>query len=109
MRTEEKVFFGIGTASFLLMLSQKRADEEGDCKKRVRDGSIFVAALLGGAAGVYSSMFVFKYRLRSLFFMVTMPVLIVLNIYVLVTCFSNNFWIIRDNSVLREIYSCLGV
>lgn len=102
-------FLAVNVYSFLLMLSQKRADEEGDCKQRVRDGSIFVAALLGGAAGVYSSMFVFKYRLRSLFFMVTMPVLIVLNIYVLVTCFSNNFWIIRDNSVLREIYSCLGV
>lgn len=92
-------FIAVNVYTFLLMLSAKRADEEGDCKRRVRDGSIFVAALLGGAAGVYVSMFILKYRLRSLFFMVTMPVLTILNIYILITCFSNNFWIIRDNSI----------
>ena len=60
----------------------------------------FVAALLGGAAGVYISMFTLKYRLRSLFFMVTMPVLTILNVYILITCFANNFWIIRDNTLM---------
>ena len=80
-------FIAVNVYTFLLMLSAKR------------DGSIFVAALLRGAAGVYVSMFILKYRLRSLFFMVTMPVLTILNIYILITCFSNNFWIIRDNSI----------
>ena len=93
-------FLAINVYSFLLMLSAKRADEEGDCKRRVRDGSVIVAALLGGAAGVYISMFTLKYRLRSLFFMVTMPVLTILNVYILITCFSNNFWIIRDNTLM---------
>ena len=93
-------FLAINVYSFLLMLSAKRADEEGDCKRRVRDGSVFVAALLGGAAGVYISMFTLKYRLRSLIFMVTMPVLTILNVYILITCFSNNFWIIRDNTLM---------
>lgn len=86
-------YLAVNVYTFLLMLSQKRAEEEGDCKGRVRDGSVFIAAILGGAAGVYIAMFVLKYRLRSLFFMVTMPVLTVLNIYILITCFSNNFWI----------------
>lgn len=81
------------------MLAAKRADEEGDCKRRVRDGSVFVAALLGGAAGVYISMFVLKYRLRNLFFMVTMPVVTILNVYILFTCFTNDFWIIRDGAL----------
>ena len=86
-------YAAVNVYSFLLMLSQKKADEDGDGKNKVRDGSVFVTALLGGAAGIYVAMFVFKYRLRSLFFMVTMPVLVALNIYILVACFSNNFWI----------------
>lgn len=92
-------FIAINVYAFTLMLAAKRADEEGDCKRRVRDGSVFVAALLGGAAGVYISMFVLKYRLRNLFFMVTMPVVTILNVYILFTCFTNDFWIIRDGAL----------
>ena len=37
-------FIAINVYAFTLMLAAKRADEEGDCKRRVRDGSVFVAA-----------------------------------------------------------------
>lgn len=92
-------YLAINVYAFLLTLSQKRADEQCDPKKKVRDGSLVVAALLGGSVGVYSCMLAFKYRLRSLFLMVAMPVLIVLNLYILITCFSNNFWVITDNTI----------
>lgn len=90
-------YLAINVYSFLLLRAQKNAECSGDCSK-VRDGSVFVAALLGGAAGIYTAMFVYKYRLRSLMLMVFMPVLIVLNVYLIVTGFINNFWVITDVS-----------
>ena len=88
-------FLAINVYSFLLHRAQKIAEWDGDCNK-VRDGSIIIAALLGGATGVYVAMFVFKYRLRSLLLMVFMPVLIVLNVYLIIVGFAHNFWIITD-------------
>ena len=67
-------------------------------KPTVSDGKLFVAGALGGATGVYVAMFVFKYRLTSLFLMVVMPVLITLNIYILIFGFYNDFWLI-DNEL----------
>lgn len=88
-------FIAINVYSFLLMLSQKRANEDGK-SNAVRDGNIIVAAMLGGALGVYVSMFVFHYRLKSLYLMVLMPVLVVINIYLLVTGFLRDFWMISE-------------
>ena len=80
-------YLAINVYSFLLLRAQKNAECDGDCSK-VRDGSIFIA--------VYVAMFVFKYRLRSLLLMVFMPVLIVLNIYLIIVGFAHNFWVITD-------------
>lgn len=88
-------YIAINVYSFLLLRAQRNAECEGDAPK-VRDGNIFIAAILGGAAGVYVAMFVFRYRLRSLLMMVFMPVLIVLNVYLIIVGFVNNFWIVTD-------------
>lgn len=88
-------FLAINVYSFLLLRAQKNAECEGECNK-VRDGSVYISALLGGATGIYVAMFVYKYRLRSLLLMVFMPVLIVLNVYLIIVGFVNNFWIITD-------------
>jgi len=98
-------YIAINVYSFLLLVSQKKSTDE--CKeKTVRDGSLFITGLLGGALGIYVCMFVFQYRLRSLFLMVTMPVLIVVNIYLLIMGFSNNFGLIINNMI--NIYSDLS-
>ena len=93
-------YLAINVYSFLLLRSQKISEENSDCSK-VRDGSVFIAAILGGALGIYVAMFVLKYRMRSLMLMVFMPVLIVFNIYLIVVGFANNFWIITDNGLCR--------
>ena len=41
-------YLAINVYSFLLLRSQKISEENGDCSK-VRDGSVFIAAILGGA------------------------------------------------------------
>lgn len=88
-------FIAINVYSFLLMLSQKRANEDGR-SNAVRDGSIITAAMLGGALGVYVSMFVFRYRLKSLYLMVLMPVLVAINIYLLIAGFLHDFRMVYE-------------
>lgn len=90
-------FLAVNVYGFLLIMFQKKSEEE--CTERtVSDGKLFVAGALGGATGVYVAMFVFKYRLSSLFLMVMMPVLITINVYIIVFGFMNDFWLI-DNEI----------
>ncbi len=88
-------YIAINVYGFILILLQRKAHEECS-ESHVSDGKLFVAGALGGAAGVYIGMFVFKYRLSSLFLMVAMPVLITVNVYILIFGFYNNFWLIEN-------------
>lgn len=73
-------FVAVNVYSYMLLCTQKKSVEtEG--AKTVGDGKLFVAALLGGALGVYVSMFVNKYKLKSVLFMSLMPVIAVLYFY----------------------------
>ena len=65
-------YISINVYSFLLLRYQKKAEEEGDCNK-IRDGSLFITAILGGALGIYLATFILKFRTRSLFIMVLCP------------------------------------
>lgn len=77
--------------SFLLVKKQ-RDEEIAATKATVRDGKLFIAALLGGGTGVYVALLVFGYRMQSLFLMVFMPVIALLNVYLAILCFTSNFF-----------------
>ncbi len=62
----------------LYAITMLRRQKNRDGEKHTGDGKILLAAVLGGAAGVYVAMFVMRYRLENLGFMVLMPVLAVL-------------------------------
>lgn len=79
----------INVYSFILIKTQKSAKEQG--KPSESDGKLFVAGAMGGATSIYLAMFIFKYRLSNLFLMVAMPVLIAVNVYLVILCFSQNF------------------
>ena len=81
----------INAYSFLLLKFQKDSYDEGECENAVHDGKLFITAILGGALGVYVAMFVLKYRRRSMFLMVLMPVIIVLNAYLIIIAFTGSF------------------
>lgn len=80
----------INVYSYMLVLTQKKQKEE-HLKSSVRDSKLFIAGLLGGALGVYIALFTLSYRLQNLPLMVLMPILIVLNIYLIILAFINNF------------------
>ena len=75
--------------AFLLIKSQR--DEYGDdeAKKNSGTGKIFLTALLGGAIGIYVSMFIMRYRTKNLLLMILMPVLGVINVYLFIVAFRS--------------------
>ena len=96
-----KILVGVYAAamnvySFTLLKSQRDANEEGDCENGVHDGKLFFSALLGGALGIFVGTFVLRYRRRSMFLMVLMPVLIVANAYLFFIAFTGDLLIYRD-------------
>ncbi len=77
----------VNFASFMLVKHQHEEWEEGAEAPRRSDGTIMLAAFLGGAAAVYITMFCLRYRLSNLLLMILMPVLAALNCY----CFYLGF------------------
>lgn len=67
--------------AFTLLKSQKTAEES--CQNSpVRDGKLLFTALLGGSVGIIISALITKHRYKSMFIIVLMPVLAVLNGYI---------------------------
>lgn len=71
----------------MLIKTQKRRSMERGVQEKFRDGKLFLAGLIGGAAGAYIAMFVLKFRTDNLILMIFMPLLIVLNIYLFIALF----------------------
>ena len=71
------IVYIIAVNFYAVMLMRAQKNEEGDEDKSAHrgDGKIILTALMGGALGVYCSMFAMKYRLKNLLFMVLMPVI----------------------------------
>ena len=86
----------INVYSFLLVKSNRDAAEE-DEKFVVKEGKYFLTGLLGGALGIYVSMFVFRFKTENLFLMALMPVLIAVSAFFVYECFAKNFFIYPMN------------
>ncbi len=76
---------------YAVMLLKSQRDEYGENDKKAGDGKLILTAILGGALGIYVSMFIMRYRLKNLLFMILMPVISVLNVYFFYLAFRSGF------------------
>ena len=78
---------------YAVVLLKTQRDESGgdEAKMNGGDGKLILTAILGGAIGIYVSMFILKYRLKNLLLMISMPVIAVLNVYLFILAFRSGF------------------
>ena len=80
--------FAVNFYAFWMMKSLKSADED---KQQEADKKLAVTAALGGAITIYVCMFVFKYRLNSMFLMLLTPLLGAINLWLWVVAIGSGF------------------
>ncbi len=77
--------------AFLLVKSQKDESCGDETKMNAGDGKLLLTALLGGAIGVYVTMFILRYRLKNMLLMILLPVIAVLNVYIFIVAYRSGF------------------
>ncbi|MDE6000784.1 MAG: hypothetical protein K2G96_00455 [Clostridia bacterium] len=75
----------------VILLKSQRDENGNDTKMNSGDGKLILTAILGGAIGVYVSMFIMRYRLKNLLLMILMPVIAVFNVYFFIVAFRSGF------------------
>ena len=77
--------------NFYAFLMMKNLKNESDENQKAADGKLAITAALGGAVTIYVCMFIFKYRLSSLFLMILMPLLGVVNLWLCFVAIRSGF------------------
>ena len=82
----------VNVYGFVLLFVQRKNELSGEGNP-VKDSKLYLAAALGGAAGVYVAMFALRFRLKSLPLMVLMPVIAALYVFLVIwgLSFGSNF------------------
>jgi uncharacterized membrane protein YsdA (DUF1294 family) len=75
----------------MLIISQKNDYLNDQTKLNSGDGRIILAAILGGAIGIYVTMFITKYKLKNILLMIIIPVIGVLNVYFFIVALRSGF------------------
>ncbi len=81
--------------SVMLLSSQRNEYLADESKLNSGDGKLILAALLGGALGIYIAMFIMRFKLKNLLFMILMPVIGTLNVWFIVLAYRSGFTFIR--------------
>ena len=86
-------FISINLYGILILNFQKKARTVQADTNEISDAKLLLTGFLGGATGIFVFMFIFKYRLKSLVFMVLMPLFISINVYLIYMALSGGFGI----------------
>ncbi len=77
--------------SVMLLIWQKNEYLSDESKLNGGDGKLILSALLGGAIGIYIAMFITKFKLKNMLFMILMPVIGALNVWFFVLAYRSGF------------------
>ena len=82
----------VNVYAVMLVKNQKKICEERG-HARCSTSKLLVAGFLGGAVAAYAALFILKFKTDNVLLMVLLPVLSVLNVYLIVLLFRNSFFI----------------
>ncbi len=85
----------VNVYSVMLLLSQRNDALTDESKLNSGDGKLILSALLGGAIGIYVTMFITRFKLKNMLLMIILPVIGVLNVWFFVIAFRSGFTFIR--------------
>lgn len=74
-------------AGLLLMLSDKRRAKQG--RRRIPERTLFIVAALGGSLGAWAGMYGFRHKTKHWYFVVFMPVLVMIHAFLLFVLIRN--------------------
>jgi uncharacterized membrane protein YsdA (DUF1294 family) len=105
----------INVFGFMLILTDKRKTTEqeennlenesekptktNNKKVGVKFSKLLFTAFLGGALGIYLSLFILKYKTNNLPLMIIMPLILVINVYALIFIFSYGFQVVMPSTI----------
>ena len=81
----------VNVYSVMLLLSQRNEYLMDESKLNCGDGKLILSALLGGAIGIYVTMFITRFKLKNMMLMIALPVIGVINVWFFVLAFRSGF------------------
>lgn len=69
-------------AGLIMMWSDKRRSEKDQW--RIRERTLFIVSILGGSIGTWAGMYIFRHKTRHWYFVIGMPLILVLQIALIV-------------------------
>lgn len=79
----------VNVYSVMLVLSQRNDCFFDEYKPTAGDGKLLLAALLGGAIGIYVTMFITRFKLKNIVLMILLPIIAVFNVWLTIIAFRS--------------------
>lgn len=79
----------VNVYSVMLLLTQRNESLMDEDKLNSGDGKLLLSALLGGALGIYITMFITRFKLKNMLLMILLPVIAVINVWFCVAAFRS--------------------
>lgn len=79
----------VNVYSVMLVLSQRNDCLSDDSRPTTGDGKLLLAALLGGAIGIYVTMFITRFKLKNIVLMILLPIIAVFNVWLCIIAFRS--------------------